>query len=251
MNLEPARAHLARLNRLFDDLSDAADAPSALERDLLREYVRRFYEALSEPAPAHTSASTPAPKPAVENAPEPAPASARAAFEFEPRPQPAAPAPAPPVIEIPAEVEADVQRLERRQDTAPATAATATPPVPVSQVEVIESPFAPEPEELSAAMRALFAYEQGTDLSDRLATRQVSDLGRAFGVNERIEFQNTLFGGYKAEFDQAVQHLNDLPDYDAAVSYLGGGVAEKYDWLDEERQSVAKAFARQVRRRYA
>ena len=52
MDLPQARTLLQRINRVFEDLGDGAKPPSSLERDLLREYVRRFYESLAEDAAA-------------------------------------------------------------------------------------------------------------------------------------------------------------------------------------------------------
>ena len=263
MNLAEVRSHLNRINRLFSDIETNDSPPSALERDLLKEYVRKLYQATdSEPAPPAEHKASKA-KPAREvgrakqkgkskSAALPAEAAdPKPAFSFEPEPQSApAPAkkvmPAPAIIEVPAEVEADVRRVEAQATPAQRSA----PSTPVVEVEVFESPFAPEPDELSPDLQQLFMIEQGSELSDRLAGTKVSDLTRSLALNDRIEFQNTLFGGYKDEFDQALAHLNALPDYQTAVSFLGGGAAKKYDWLDEQRQGAARAFVKQVRRRY-
>lgn len=81
MDISQARAFLARVNRLFEDHQAEGAKPSALERDLLMEYTRRFYEALQdEPAPAsraedkrtQTPAATTAEPPAPPRLPKPA-----------------------------------------------------------------------------------------------------------------------------------------------------------------------------------
>ena len=46
MDIRQARALLSRITRLLDDHHADGSTPSALERDLLMEYTRRFYEAL-------------------------------------------------------------------------------------------------------------------------------------------------------------------------------------------------------------
>ena len=280
MNLPAARAALARVNRLFDDLSAEGDSPAfPLERDLLREYVRQLYEALgpgpldppAAPAPRAreepAAAPAPAPPPPREPTPHPAPPEApRPAFAFEPRPAAAArrdvepaPAPTPPpaapaprVIEVPDSVEADVRAIESDRSSRPPAAPRSAGSPPADVASAPESPFAPAPERLPAALRELFAVDAGAaDLSARLSASPVPDLGRAFGIGERMLIQKELFGGDAAAFAAALDHLNGLPDYPAAVAYLGGGAAKEYEWADGERAEVAREFARVVRRRYA
>ena len=114
------------------------------------------------------------------------------------------------------------------------------------------SPFAPAPEELPQPIRELFEIERsGGDLSARLSSSPVPDLTRAFGIGERMLIQKELFAADNDAFSKTLRHLNELPDYDAAVAFLGGGAAKKYDWADGERADVARDFARVVRRRYA
>ena len=262
MDTKRAGQLLKKINRFFDDFADDGGQPSALERDLLKQYVRRFYEELSSPAgiePAHTvgrAESASATEPVRAPKAKPAVQIPTPAFAFAPEP-----APPPKLIEVPAEVEADVQRIERSEKTIPSVVEV---PEPVTaplrgglgatasvSPEPLESPFAPEPEELSGPLKELFAVQQGSDLIEKLAGSPVRDLTRAMAINERLVAQSTLFGGNKSELDQALQHLNDLDSYEDAVSYLGGGIAKKYDWTEEEKSGAARDFIKLVRRRYA
>lgn len=276
MDLQAARSALARVNRLFDDLTEDGAPASALERDLLREYVRRLYETLVEGgAPAQPTAkaesahrSRPAPTPApapvrkAQIIPDPTPDEQPApAFAFEPSPaavaredveppEPTAPA-KPRVFDVPDDVEQEVRAIEAKR-TAHAPQAPRPVTRPVAEAPAMESPFAPEPAELPTAIRELFAVDRSSsDLSARLSSSPVPDLARAFGIGERMLIQKELFGGNQDTFSAALRHLNDLPSYDDAVAYLGGGVAKEYDWADGERADVARDFAKVVRRRYA
>ena len=300
MNTALARELLTRITRLFDDIhaADGAAAASSLERDLLREYVRRFYEALADQpdwaagdadpqAPAHREVqqprlaaskpqSRPSSAPPPQRDPPVSPPTPRFAFDPSPTqatpppapartspqtaPAPASPPPKPRIVEVPASVEADIASLRRGRvgdaDRAPSGIAAAVPPA--GQVAsaaaggpaVPESPFAPEPAALDPKLRELFRVEASGELSERLAGAPVADLTRAMSINDRLLAQNDLFGSDKQALDAALAHLNGLPDYAAAVSYLGGGAAVKYDWLDEERRPTARTFVRLVRRRY-
>lgn len=303
MDLTAARTALARVNRLFDDLDDSG--PSALERDLLKEYVRRLYESLStatgegerEAGNRTSTRASPRQAPRRSRVVEPTPPSPREeldsaaeaepeprdrledpapAFAFEPSPAavsrtdveptpPAAPertraAEPPRVFTVPESVEEEVREIESTRAARPANPprpqSTAQSPLPVTppvaEAPPMESPFAPEPEELPAGIRDLFALQSDSgDLSARLSASPVPDLSRAFGIGERMLIQKELFGGDNDAFSATLGHLNELPDYESAVAYLGGGAAEKYDWSDGERADVARDFARVVRRRYA
>lgn len=287
MNIEQARNYLDRINRLFSDISENDQSTSQLERDLLKEYVRRLYEALSEKSTGitevKTSAQVPslttsnqkepavqAPKPRIvapvedlerissqaspafsfENVPA-QPKAKAAAIHVEDRQAPVAPQPK--IIQIPEEVEADIVQTERYQASTPKpqpVVEQSAPAQPIAQVKVEESPFTPAPSAIDPKLRELFAIERSNDLSERLAGAPIQDLTKALAINERMLTQNDLFGSDKSAFETALNHLNTLSNYDDAVSFLAGGAALKYDWADEERRPTARAFAKLVRRRY-
>jgi hypothetical protein len=256
MNFDHAHSILNRINRMFDDINESGGKASSLERDLLKEYVRRLYEALDnevgDSAAAQSSSSsrqTEAPPRRVVEVRQPKLPSAHES----------APAPAPPkpkVIEVPEEVEEDIRRTEtmaghKLQQVRADHTATVVQAPPIRTVEVEESPFVPAPQQLPEDIKAIFVSERSNDLSEKLAGSPIQDLTRAMAINERLLAQNELFGGNKAELDAALGHLNTLTQYEDAVAYLGGGAALKYKWAEEDRRPTARAFAKLVRRRYA
>ena len=123
MQLAPARALLAKINRIVDDLGTDGTRASRLELDLLREYVRRFYETLdtdspqSSPPPKAPATSPAATEPAldfghVRETFAPAAQRARAATAESPTARPASRPKPPALIEVPEDVERDVRELE-------------------------------------------------------------------------------------------------------------------------------------------
>ena len=281
MNVQQARNYLDRINRLFGDIAQNDQNSSALERDLLKEYVRRLYESLSEVAVENpsqqsnpkTSTATASPTSqttevtAAPTSPQKASLVDTPAFTFEPTPAPA-PAPEirpevppvptpvaakPKIIEVPREVEADIEQLQQhnstRQNSSATTLSSAAPSIAQASAE-ISSPFSPSPATIDPKLKEIFALERSTDLSERLAGAPIADLTKALAINERLLTQNDLFGGNKSAFDEALAHLNTLHSYEEAVSYLAGGVALQHDWSQEEIRPTARAFVKLVRRRY-
>lgn len=261
MKLDHAQTILNRINRMFADVAEGGGSASSLERDLLKEYVRRLYESLNDEV--QTAEATPVKKveaPVIAK-PQPPVAEIR-----RPKPTPApvieevketiAPPPKPKTIEIPASVEADIREMEAKAAFKPApvpvdnTATVMTAP-PIVEKHVEQSPFKPSLENLPEAVLAIFEVEKSNDLSAKLSGAPIKDLTRAMAINERILAQNDLFGGNKAELDKALDHLNSLNTFDEAVTYLGGGAALKYDWAEGERKATARAFAKLVSRRYS
>ncbi len=278
MKLDHAQTILNRINRMFTDVAEGGGSASALERDLLKEYVRRLYESLNEQEDV-TNQATPQevkveepkkvippvaeirrPKSARKPAPVQAPTPAPAPDPVVPEPVAKVTPPKPKVIEIPASVEADIQEMETQAAFSTASSRVASSasalkaqPVaqPVAEQVVEHSPFEPAQANLPPAIKAIFVGDKSNDLSAKLAGSPVKDLNRAMAINERLLAQNDLFGGNKEELDAALTHLNSLNSYESATTYLGGGAAKKYDWAEGERVATARAFAKLVRRRYA
>ena len=307
MDLQHARTLLDRINRVFDGFGAGAAEPSALERDLLREYVRRFYESLSDAPVGHGASDesrgrdredaepgsgaadaaapparheptrrplsgrrlreSPAPRQEFGPAPSsPAGAAAASAPAVAPSPtalataspttqQPAAVPPArPAIIRVPDSVEADVRNIEQRGPQA------ASPPserpqasqgasVPAAPAASPAQALGPELTQLAPALRELLARERGTGLGDRLGNAPIPDLTRALALNQRLVFQNELFGKSADSLRDALTELNNKDDYGDAARALVT-MAREHNWTSDERQGPARDFVKLVQRRY-
>ncbi len=265
MKLDHAQTILNRINRMFTDVAEGGGNASALERDLLKEYVRRLYESLSEHegTTSHGANKAVEVEAPVKKAVPPVAEIRRPKKVNKPAPEPTMVEPAeqiiskkPRAIEIPASVEADIQEMEsqaafKAAPTKVDNTATVTHTRPLVE-KVLEQPaFVASVASLPSAIKSIFEGEKSNDLSEKLAGAPVKDLNRAMAINERLLAQNDLFGGSKDELDSALSHLNTLSSYEDATSYLGAGAAVKYDWSEGERVATARAFAKLVRRRYA
>jgi len=72
-----------------------------------------------------------------------------------------------------------------------------------------------------------------TSLAERGAPK-VGSLREAISINQRFSFINELFNGENMEYHAAIQHLDALPDADAAVAYVQQELAPRYDWSRKE-----------------
>ena len=279
MDLQHARTLLDRINRVFDDFGQGGTAPSALEQDLLKEYVRRFYESLSDEtagnyrnggrpergggAAADNSAADAA---APRKEPSRRPLSGRQ-LRSSPVPRPTAPpakakapravaAPPPAILQVPDSVEADVRNIEERTPPPQVTASSPPPvavraqaPTPTAPPEGTPDPQSLNPQTPEPDLRELFARERGTDLGDRLGNAPIADLTRALALNQRLVFQNELFGKSADSLRDTLAELNKKDDYAGAVAALVT-TARRYDWIADERRGPARDFVKLVQRRY-
>lgn len=58
----------------------------------------------------------------------------------------------------------------------------------------------------------------------------LTDLKKSIGINERFAFINELFKGSQQSFHDAIEKLNNAPDYNTASNIMNGELAEKYNW---------------------
>lgn len=87
------------------------------------------------------------------------------------------------------------------------------------------------------------------ELAERLVPEAVTDLRRAFGINDRFRLINELFGGDGAAFDEAVVRLNGMPGMAEAIDFIDRGLSARRGWdaadplVEQLRQSVRRRFS--------
>ena len=275
MSLQHTKNLLNKINALHKSVEIDGEI-SSIERDLMLSYTRQFYEAFL----MMSDASAPvvqAPPPVVVETPKPAPAIQVApVVQVVPPPVPVvveAPKPAPvyvaPVVEItppPPPIVIEESKPIVIEYVVEKPIAVAPPPV-VEQVKVeipaprpIPPTVFPEPPRPKAAVKPLikpanerveqselFEEKMGKELSDKLSESPLDDIKKGMNINDRIIFMRELFGGNQAEFDAAVNILNNSGSFEVARRELSE-LAAQFDWASKAAQ--AKPFIRLVRRRY-
>ncbi|MBK8956012.1 MAG: hypothetical protein IPM34_10705 [Saprospiraceae bacterium] len=125
----------------------------------------------------------------------------------------------------------------------------------VEKIEAPESPVAkPQRKEAKSDLSKyseLLALKDSGDLSGKLESTPIKDISTAFGLNEKIVCQNVLFGGDKGLFENAMNTLNGLKNYDEATQFLCSEFVDKFNWMDETKIKNAQVLLKLVRRRYS
>ncbi|MEN0004381.1 MAG: hypothetical protein AAF798_09565 [Bacteroidota bacterium] len=251
MDLQKAKITLDKINTLFKSMNIDAGDIAAIERDLMLSYVRQFYEMLLEDgaAPAPTKSKKKSKKAAAK-----AEAPQRPKLEIveppasKPKPQKKAYKP-PRIIEIP-----EINTPEPVTQTPPPPPKPKADPAPVKPpAPTVVPPPPPPPAKptISAppGFEGLFEHQAAKELSEKLSARPIADLTKALAINDRLLYMNELFGKNMDALNQALSQLNRFSSIDRAKSFLAD-LANKYHWLKEDREEIAKDFIKIVRRRY-
>ncbi|MGK0365857.1 MAG: hypothetical protein ACI85O_002925 [Saprospiraceae bacterium] len=237
MDLQKAKKLLAKINSLYSGMENDTDGSIAtIEKDLMRSYVRQFYEIfLDTPIPVAAPKKV---KRKVE------------IIKSTPKPTPPPPPPAPKreelrIIELSDEVKEFIANTPTPAPVprvvTPAPKPTYVPPIPTPSVSL----------SADEEVLELFEEKKATDIAAKLSSMPVSDLTKAMGLNERILTVNELFGGDANEFKKVMTDLNNLRSFDEAKQYLATNVVEKYGWTKRNKKSKAKILIKTIRRRYA
>jgi len=252
MNLNKAQLLLEKINRLYKSMSLDSENVAAIEKDLMRDYIKQLYAAFLEenttkPTPESTYTSRIAHTTPVETYVPPV---------VKPRREERITTPLP---------KARQYREERTTITPPpVTERIIAPPPPPVVEEVVAStpppvynrpkvtavPQSSRPQEPTEEYDQLFQQENSNELSHKLSTLPISDLNKAMGINERIFTINELFRGDSAAFKKTIAILNELPSFRDAKAYLAENVVSEFDWTNKMRKNKAKNFIKLVNRRY-
>lgn len=253
MDLQQAKSLINKINALFKGIESGDSMLSAIERDLMLSYIRQLYEEF-----LNVRADMPAAKSATRSAEG---ESAQPDFEVI---APKAPAPEPPqkpskpkIIEIPDSLK-DLEPAAPPPPKPKIVKEEAPPPKPEPKPEpprrpVQESkPEAPNKQpspEHEEEYHVLFEFKAARELSEKLSERRVDDLGKALAINDRLLYMNELFGKDANMLNESLKLLNKFDSLEEAKSLLIN-LAERYDWLEEEKVPVAQGFIKLVRRKY-
>jgi hypothetical protein len=91
----------------------------------------------------------------------------------------------------------------------------------------------------------LAKQQSKNDVSSKMQSKPIKDLSKAIGVNDKFLFIRELFDGNKEHYHEAIQLLNEIPDYEEAENYL----KETFDWNWEA--PVTKKFIELIKRKFA
>ena len=248
MDLIKAKTILSRLQSMHQSLESNA-LLSTLERDLILHYLRELYEIYltaevqALPVLKSTVANT------LANPIEKEPVQKTLEFKFDTVEEVIKPNVQIPTIPFPESITEVIitpsfsPEIEKKQEPLKPKEIQQIP-IPASTIPTAKTTI------LRASIQELFDIKKGTELSDKLHELPLKDINRAIGINDRLEYVSTLFGGQKPFFEQTIQELNNLKSFDEAEDILGRGVAVTYKWDHENQKEKATEFIKLIRRRY-
>ena len=230
---------------------ESEDHPSSIEKQLMKSYLRDFYDCFVDGNGDTDIFAEVEPQPALEKE--------------------TIPVITPPVIEETVVNPQNIETTKTSEEISINNSVVEDIPneviSPIPQQKIIEEipeaitdkEVVVEPQEIIEQMvtdpvdqdlMALFSENPVVDLSDKLAMRPVTDLTKAFSINERYFTIQELFGGDADQFQQTLQQLNGLSSFKEASQTLIQNVAAKYEWSAETKKKKAENFIKLVRRRY-
>ncbi len=245
MKLQQAKILLEKINALNKSMDLDRGAIAPIERDLMLSYIRQLYEVFLD-ADQQVRSGNGGDQSSQREVSGP---------QDRPRPEPIRrnTYKPPRIIEIP-----DREEPEEKPSIQPA------PPQPPKEEKPKPEPNRPRseapkvtpPREEPAPsvadhseLQLLFEQRKATELSEKLSESPISDLTRAMSINDRLLFMNQLFAKDMNQLDETLRQLNRFGNMEEAKPLLFD-LAQRHDWLDEEKQDTAKTFIKMVRRRY-
>ena len=87
-------------------------------------------------------------------------------------------------------------------------------------------------------------YINKTDLQSLAKQQKIDDLNRAFGVNDKFRFANSLFDGNIQLFNQTIWDINLMANIDEAIIYI----SDNYKWNTDDK--TVQEFIMILQRRF-
>lgn len=103
---------------------------------------------------------------------------------------------------------------------------------------------------ISKNMERIFAEEKVVELSEKLSRTKVDDILKTMGINERMFTIAELFANNQTEFMETISKINNAQDFQEAREILVSTVASKYQWDADDRWKKAQQFVKNVRRKF-
>lgn len=248
MNLKQSKVILEKINALHKSMSMDESNVASIERDLMLSYIKQLYENFlhgegsqpgnpADPRQERTTVKRTYTPPRIIEIPD-----TQKSNRMSPDPVP---------DPVPDEPEPEPKREpEPAPDPSPVPPPPQPRPVPQPQPQPQPRPPVAGPTvSPSKEVASLFEFKAAKELSEKLSERPVNDLTKALAINDRLLYMNELFGKDLNTLNDTLSTLNKLDGMDQARNLLFK-LAEEYNWVDEERQPVAKDFIKLVRRRY-
>lgn len=126
----------------------------------------------------------------------------------------------------------------------PADEKNAMPP-PYGNATRFPIPPPPVRESLLQPTRKPTIGKSENSLNERIEKKNLSDLRKAFTLNDRFHYCRELFGGDENVMNRTIAELNEKDSYNASVAYL----KERFNWNFEDE--IVAGFVFLLEKRFA
>jgi len=243
MDLQQAKILINKVNSLFKGMEEGNQTLSSIERDLMLSYIRQLYEEFLNTRGDIPMAKVPTRSIEGEGL--------KPAFEVI---APKAPKKTskPKIIEVPdslKDLKPSPPKSKLKLKTKGVKNVTSSPIAPSkSKSKKVTSPSKPISKK-KGAYNVLFEFKAAKELSEKLSERRIEDLTKAMAINDRLLYMNELFGKDFDSLNKTLKTLNKYDDLQDAKGLLIN-LADRFDWLNEEKIPIAQGFIKLVRRKY-
>lgn len=222
---------LTKINDVFKHIIDEGDALSALERQLLKNYIIDLYDAVNEetsetaPDTSNNHVEKPSITKSVREVTEPKPVQIVV--------------PAQPTKPKPTTVEPPKATVYAEQSGVPLSAATQES-VQAATAEVkTTATVATTTKE--GALDSFYTSIDAEIKSGHLGQTLIKDLKKSIGLNDKLRYANDLFAGNQSKLLETLDLVNQESDRDKIKSHLND-LAEEFNWTSPTRTKTLTHF---------
>lgn len=94
----------------------------------------------------------------------------------------------------------------------------------------------------------LMANRTEQNLAAKFSQEPIQDLKRNISLNDKLVFVKDLFNGYSLAYQEAIDQLERLEDFESADQYLKTHYVAEYKWAD--KVATAEKFYELLRRKF-
>lgn len=242
MNLSQIKKKLDKVNRFFSYLESNEDELARLDKDAFMASIRQLYEVcvITEDLPQTVVTKVPSNVVQEEILDE----GPQFVFVQHDQPKKEVDSTQKQLKKKPTFVQEDtLEFIEEKQSIQERQEAAVVPSVQLPPEAAKTSAF-------NQDFGGLFLFKAATDISQKLSETPLKDLNKALGLNEKFLYINELFAGDVVQFQDSIKQLNDGKDFDEARMYMENDLIQRYDWMNKQKNKLAKDFVKLVRRRY-
>ncbi len=119
-------------------------------------------------------------------------------------------------------------------------------PVSLESAADVTEPASPQ---IVPSRNDLMANRPELNLAAKFSQEPIQDLKRSISLNDKLVFVKDLFNGYSLAYQEAIDQLERLEDFESADQYLKTHYVEAYNWA--EKSATAEKFYDLMRRKFA